>query len=96
MRRGSTSKRVNVGKGTMRFGGLIALISPLTFVVTVGAPSSAAPSSPGYWLEAGDGGIFAYGAPFEGSAASDATRCPANPSRPLHAQWIVLVHDPHG
>ena len=33
----------------------------------------------GYWLEAGDGGVFAFGAPFEGSAAKDAALCPANP-----------------
>ena len=64
----------------VRLAGLLALA--LTSVVGVGLAGPAAGAVPphkGYWLEAGDGGVFAFGAPFEGSAAADATRCPANP-----------------
>jgi hypothetical protein len=43
--------------------------------LAVAGPSA---TSPGYWLLGGDGGVFAFGAPFFGSAASDPTRCPAN------------------
>lgn len=63
----------------LRLGSVLALIFTSFLEVAVVTSSSAAPSAPGYWLEAGDGGIFTFGAPFEGSAASDATRCPANP-----------------
>ena len=76
----------------MRLGSLFALISTFVFVVAIGTPTSADPSSPGYWLEAGDGGVFAFGASFEGSAASDATRCPANPpdrSMPNGSCWSI-------
>jgi hypothetical protein len=84
VRRGPHKKPdTNVGRRSLRLGSVFALISTSFLVVAVGAPSSAAPITPGYWLEAGDGGIFAFGAPFEGSAASDATRCPANP--PAHS-----------
>jgi len=34
---------------------------------------------PGYRLLGGDGGVFSFSAAFEGSVASDPTRCPANP-----------------
>ncbi len=43
------------------------------------APPGPPPAGPGYRLLSGDGGIFAFSSPFEGSAASDPTRCPANP-----------------
>ena len=33
---------------------------------------------PGYWLAGEDGGIFAFDAPFAGSAAADPSRCPPN------------------
>src|ERR1039458_10313483 len=80
MRRVPHKKRgTNVGRRMMRLGSLLALMSTSFFVVGVGTPTSAASSAPGYWLEGGDGGIFTFGAPFEGSAASDTTRCPANP-----------------
>src|ERR1035437_4478000 len=97
MRQGTGSKRATkVGVLTTRLGSLLALISTFVFVfvfVTASDVSaSAAPSAPGYWLEAGDGGWFSFGAPFHGSAASDATRCPANPparSMPNVSCWSM-------
>jgi len=50
------------------------LASAVFLMLTLWAPldggsAVAAPSSPGYWLQAGDGGVFAFGhAPFLGSA----------------------------
>jgi hypothetical protein len=46
--------------------------------------------TPGYRLLGGDGGIFSFPVAFEGSAASDPTRCPANPpgrSMPAASCW---------
>ncbi len=50
----------------------VGLLAGLTSVVTVGsAPSSAAPSTSGYWLVGTDGGIFSYGkAGFFGSTGA--------------------------
>ena len=95
MRQGTGSKRATkVGVLTTRLGSLLALISTFVFVfvTAIGGSASAAPSGPGYWLEAGDGGVFSFGAPFHGSAASDATRCPANPparSMPNGSCWSM-------
>ncbi len=53
---------------------------------------------PGYRLLGGDGGIFSFSAAFEGSAASDPTRCPANPpgrSMPGGSCWS-LASTPDG
>ena len=93
MRRGSHEKGdTNVGRRMIRLGSLLILIPMSFFVVAIGTPTSAAPGAPGYWLEAGDGGIFTFGVPFEGSAASDTTRCPANPparSMPNGSCWSM-------
>jgi len=62
-----------------RFWVVLAVISTVSLVGATARVASAAPVGAGYWLEAGDGGVFAFGTPFEGSAASDPTRCPANP-----------------
>ena len=81
MAQGPGSRRATRGGGlTMRLGSLLALVVAFVFMTAIGGPASAAPVGLGYWLEAGDGGVFAFGVSFEGSAASDATRCPANPS----------------
>src|ERR1019366_6189630 len=80
----------NVRRRMIRLGSLLTLIPMSFFMVAIGTPTSAASSAPGYRLEAGDGGIFTFGAPFEGSAASDITRCPANPparSMPNGSCW---------
>ena len=94
------SKRAaKVGGVRMRLGILLALISTFMFVTATAGPASAAPVGPGYWLEAGDGGVFAFGVPFEGSAASDATRCPANPparSMPNGSCWSMAPNPDGG
>jgi hypothetical protein len=58
------------------------------------ARGMAGPTSgiPGYRLLGGDGGVFSFSAAFEGSAASDPTRCPANPpgrSMPGGSCWSL-------
>ncbi len=61
-------------------------------VVIPGSPASAAVS--GYWLLAGDGGVFTFGTTFAGSAASDASRCPPNTtdrSEPNGTCWSVAA-----
>lgn len=75
-----------------RVGTLLVLISTSLFVIATPGVASATPMGPGYWLEAGDGGVFTFGAQFEGSAASDATRCQANPlgrSMPNGSCWSM-------
>jgi len=90
-------KTSNIGKlnsrqwsMSTRLGLVFALLSAFFAVATEG-PAAAAPR-PGYWLEGGDGGVFTFGAPFEGSAASDAGRCRANPparSMPQGSCWSM-------
>ena len=91
-RRPHVRRPTNAGRRMLRLGSLLALIPLSIFVVAIGTPASATQNTPGDWLEAGDGGIFTYGAPFEGAAASDATRCPANPparSMPNGSCWSM-------
>ncbi len=76
----------------MRLRNWLALIAVSFLVVAIGTPTSAAPSVSGYWLEGGDGGIFTFGVPFEGSAASDTAQCPVNPptrSMPNGSCWSM-------
>ena len=85
-----------ISPSTLHLGCLLALVCGLLLCT---APSvSASTSGSGYRLESGDGGVFTFGAPFEGSAASDATRCPANPpgrSMPGGSCWS-LASTPDG
>jgi hypothetical protein len=77
-----------------RVGISLGVIFCIVFVNATPSPASGAPTGPGYWLEAGDGGVFAFGTSFEGSAAPDATRCPANPpgrSMPNGSCWSMAV-----
>jgi hypothetical protein len=53
---------------------------------TLQAPAPPAPPSTGYWLVASDGGIFSYGAPFEGSHGSS----------PLNAPIVGMASMPDG
>jgi hypothetical protein len=63
---------------------LTMIVAALSITAALSAPvpswgqSRAVPPQPGYWLLGGDGGIFAFHAPFAGSGASDPTRCPPN------------------
>jgi hypothetical protein len=59
----------------LRQGTLFGLTLALVFFCPIGLEqASASPSGAGYWLEAGDGGVFAFGqAPFLGSATQRCT-----------------------
>jgi hypothetical protein len=63
-------------------GSWCAVTAPLTPAKAAAAPPSSVHSSaaphPGYRLLGGDGGVFAFTAPFEGSAATDPSLCPPN------------------
>jgi len=77
---------------TALIGTFLAIAGSFSMSITSGwvASASAAPSSPaprapagatsGYRLLGGDGGVFAFSAPFYGSAASDPALCPPNTS----------------
>jgi hypothetical protein len=58
-----------------------ALVGGLAVGLGPAGPAGAAnpPGPAGYRLLGADGGIFNFSSPFEGSAASDPARCPANP-----------------
>jgi hypothetical protein len=79
-RRQSRAKRV-----AMAATALLGLALPVLSVAgsasaVANAPvAGSAPAPPsGYWLLGGDGGVFAFGASFAGSAAGDPRQCPAN------------------
>ena len=92
-------ERVAVHSRAIRTAILMPLLAVLvslftTFALVIPPATAAAParSFPGYWLEAGDGGVFVFGTYFSGSAASDAAQCPANPpgrSMPVGSCWSM-------
>jgi hypothetical protein len=84
---GDEGRTVRSRRGRALLGRALALVALTMFVaVPVASPHPAgAAGTPhlfqsGYRLVGGDGGIFAYGAPFEGSAAGDPSACPPNTS----------------
>jgi hypothetical protein len=58
----------------------VALAAAASVVAMFGVNTASVGATPsaGYRLLGGDGGVFAFGAPFFGSAASDPAKCPAN------------------
>ena len=71
--------------GRRLIGRTLALVVLAMFLVAVASESGVATASgsphrtqSGYRQVSGDGGIFAYGAPFAGSAAGDPAACPPN------------------
>jgi len=60
------SVRAEAAEGAVRAVGASAVTSPTSTHLIVA--SGADPATGGYWLTATDGGVFSFGAPFEGSA----------------------------
>ena len=56
----------------------VGVAAVLGGLLGVSPAAKATPAAGGYWLLGADGGVFAFGAPFFGSGASDRTRCPPN------------------
>jgi len=65
-----------LASGPSRFAAIVGLFGATALLAPTGT-SSATPAThnPGYWLEAADGGVFAFEAPFLGSATQ---RCSSN------------------
>jgi hypothetical protein len=61
----------------VRFAVLIATVVALAGALFA-APAGAATAGPGYWLLGSDGGIFSFGVPFFGSAATPPATCAPN------------------
>jgi hypothetical protein len=70
----------------------------LLFAALVAPPAQAVVQPSGYWLVSGDGGVFSFRAPFFGSAASDATKCPPNTVDRTHpnGQCFAIASTPSG
>ncbi len=65
-------------------------------IIAPAAPASSFPAfRPGYWLVAGDGGVFGFGVPFYGSAASDPTRCMSS-FGPPEGECFAIAATPNG
>jgi hypothetical protein len=76
--REALTRRLAIGASVWALAAGLAVGSgPVRPAGSAGLPQPIPP--PGYRLLAADGGVFAFSAPFEGSAASDPARCPANP-----------------
>jgi hypothetical protein len=70
-------------RGTSRVSILLAsaiavVAMAATAIWSTPASASPAPKTDGYVMLSGDGGIFAFGVPFAGSASTDTTRCAAD------------------
>jgi hypothetical protein len=77
---GRASDRGDMNLATrLRCGVLLATVVALG-VGLLASPASANGVTPGYWLLGSDGGVFAFGVPFHGSAASPSTLCAPNTS----------------
>jgi len=79
-RRGNTGSRQWTVSGWMATLVALALlvVVPMVGPGTAGATASPRLFQAGYRLVSGDGGVFAFSAPYAGSAAADPTACPPN------------------
>jgi hypothetical protein len=76
---------------------VVSLLCSLCLVLVPAA--HAAPGVPsGYWLVAGDGGVFSFRAPYVGSAASMPSACPPNTVDRNHpnGQCFAIASKPNG
>ena len=76
---------------------VVVLLFVLTVVIAP-ATHAASGSPSGYWLVAGDGGVFSFRAPFFGSAASTPSACPPNTTdrNHPHGQCFAIASKPNG
>jgi ribosomal protein L24E len=66
-------------RSSVRVGAALVFVASMFAAALATAPlAGAAPATNGYRLLGGDGGVFPFGAPFLGAAASDPSRCPSN------------------
>jgi hypothetical protein len=79
-RRGHTGSRRWIVSGWMATLVALALVVAVPMVGPGTAKAAASPRlfQTGYRLVSGDGGVFAFSAPYAGSAAADPTACPPN------------------
>ena len=76
------------------FTALVTMFAGLFWLAPAAGAAPAAASTNGFVLLGGDGGIFPFGVPMQGSAASDPTRCPINlvdRAEPDGTCWSVAV-----
>jgi hypothetical protein len=85
--------RVSVSLGTV-----FAVVATMLATAVWSAPNAGAglqgPGTNGFFLLGGDGGIFPFGVPMAGAAASDPTRCPDNVTdrtEPNGTCWSMAV-----
>jgi hypothetical protein len=81
----------------VRFSALVVLVAGS--FVGPSSSASAVESASGYWLLGGDGGVFAFGAPFLGSGAADPARCPPNVTdrtMPAGTCWAIAARPDGG
>ena len=64
----------------VRFAVLVAIVAALAVALARGARGRGA--GPGYWLLGSDGGVFSFGVPFLGSAATPPSLVRAEHERP--------------
>jgi len=79
-----------------------AAVEPIPAVAPVGVTgagvtaAAVAPAQGGYWLLAGDGGLFSFGPPFFGSAAGNPDNCAQPMFAPPMCSLIVPTRDRRG
>lgn len=84
--------------GNWRCRSTLGLVAATMAVVgLLMAAGQAGAATPGYWLSAGDGGVFSFNAPFWGSAAGNSADCPpAGMDRGTPFSCSVMAARPDG